>query len=244
MKNIKKDILFLLSTVTLISTQLQAGGDISEVVFEEYDMLQAEVSTDIEPYLEPIVIEELKKAVAVKTPLIVVPPVHEKKFIEKRKNPFYVGLGLSAEQANTYNFDKDKMLAIGGRVGYDFFKYLGVELRGSKSINREDHFTHDYSLGAYVKPQYFLNDDSTIYGLIGYGQTKLTFENEVRLNGISNNYTTQNGLSLGLGVEYEFMDNWSLFTDAIRLIDKETTTVEGTYAIKVDSVTLGLVKRF
>jgi opacity protein-like surface antigen len=123
-------------------------------------------------------------------------------------------------------------------------KYLGVEARGTYGISDGDQLGHDYSMGLYLKPQYPINDTFTIYGLAGYAQSKISFENEVAFNGISNDTTTQSDFSFGAGVDYGFSENWSVFIDAIRYIDKETTKPEGKYASKVDSFTLGVTYDF
>jgi opacity protein-like surface antigen len=157
---------------------------------------------------------------------------------------FYAGLGVSVERVNSYIFPKETVTGVTGRVGYDFSKYLGVEFRGTIGVSDGDKLGHDYSYGLYLKPQYPVSKEVSIYALAGYAQSKISFDNEVAFNGIRNNYTTQNGFSFGAGLEYRLNESWSLFVDATRLIDKSTTQVEGKYAIKVDGLTFGFVYRF
>jgi len=157
---------------------------------------------------------------------------------------FYAGLGVSVERVNSHVFPKETVTDITGRVGYDFSKYLGVEFRGTMGVSDGDKLGHDYSYGLYLKPQYPVTKELSIYALAGYAQSKISFDNEVAFNGIHNNYTIQNGFSFGVGVAYKLDEDWSLFVDATRLIDKSTTQVEGEYAIKVDGVTFGFVYHF
>ena len=230
-----------LSTTALMMTALNAGGDILPI--EEYinhEEVQAvelvETVSLVAPVEETVdeVVTQEESTVKVKQPILVA----------DAKGNFYVGVGVNAEQTNTHRFGKDKTLGATVKMGYDVSKYLGLELRGSKSLTKEDQLTHDYSVGAYLKPQYPVTKDLTVYGLVGYGQNRVTYENELAEQGIRNNRTTQNGLSYGLGLDYMLDESWSAFADATRLIDKKTTKLEGKYAIKVDNVTLGLAKRF
>jgi opacity protein-like surface antigen len=193
----------------------------------------------VAPVVQEVVTQEVVETKVV-TPTAIVPALAT---VAPRDN-FYVGLGVNAEQSNTHRFGKDRTLGATAKMGYDVSKYLGLELRGSKSFTKEDPLTHDYSVGAYLKPQYPVTKDLTFYGLVGYGETKVTYENELAEQGIANNETKQRGLSYGLGLDYMIDNSWSAFVDATRLIDEKTTKLEGRYAVKVDNVTLGITKRF
>jgi len=157
---------------------------------------------------------------------------------------FYVGLGVSAAQVNSHVYDKETLLDVSAKVGYNLSKYLAIEFRGSIGVNDGDKLGHEYSSGIYLKPQYPVDDDLTLYALLGYAQSKITFENEEAFNGVRNNYTTQNGFSFGLGLDYKLSEDWSLFVDAIRYIDESTTRLEGKYGIKVDAITFGVSYHF
>jgi len=238
----KINMIKALSTTAIMMTALQAGGDILPVVeytnYEEVKAVEMLEPTMIAPVVKEVVQSEV---VAPKVePKAVVPVVP----VVSPKGKFYAGLGVNAEQSNTYRFGKDKTIGATAKMGYDVSKYLGLELRGSKSLTKEDQLTHDYSVGAYLKPQYPVTDALTLYGLVGYGQNRVTYENEIAEQGIANNRTTQNGVSYGAGIDYMLNNSWSAFVDATRLIDKETTKLEGKYAVKVDNVTLGVAKRF
>jgi len=158
---------------------------------------------------------------------------------EDQTKNFYVGVGINASQISSFKYGPDTILGVTGRVGYDFHKYLGVELRSDNGVTDGDQLSLYYSYGVYLKPQYAISEALKIYAPLGYAQTKISFDNEVGFNGVSNNYTTQNGFSFGAGVEYKINSSWGLFADVMRLIDEETKKPEGNYAVKVDSFTFG-----
>jgi opacity protein-like surface antigen len=162
----------------------------------------------------------------------------------KSDQAFYAGLGVSAGQVESHYYGKDTVVGVTGKVGYNLSKYLAVEFRGTKGLKDGSQLGLDYSYGLYLKPQYPVNADLSVYGLLGYAQTKISFDNEVAFNGISNNYTTQNDFSFGVGLDYKLNEDWSLFIDVMRLIDKETTQLEGKYASRVNAITFGFVYHF
>ena len=170
-------------------------------------------------------------------------PVHQIESQEEVKN-FYAGLGVSVGQVKSHYYGKDTVVGITAKAGYHFSEYLAVEFRGSKGLRDGDQLGLDYSYGLYLKPQYSVTEEVNIYGLLGYAKTKISFDNEVAFNGISNHYTTQSGFSFGLGFDYRLNENWSLFVDVMRLIDKSTTKPEGKYAINVNALTFGFVYHF
>jgi len=163
---------------------------------------------------------------------------------EEEVKDFYAGLGISVGQVKSHVYGRDTVVGITGKVGYNFSKYLAVEFRGSKGVREGDQLGLDYSYGLYLKPQYPVNEELSIYALAGYAQTKISFENEVAFNGISNDYTTQNGFSYGLGLDYKLNEEWSLFVDVMNNINKSTTKPEGKYAINVNTLTFGFVYHF
>jgi len=163
---------------------------------------------------------------------------------QKKVKNFYAGLGISLEQVKSHNYGSDTVIGVTIKAGHDFSEYFAVEFRGSKDLGNGEQLSLDYSYGFYLKPQYVVSEKVNIYGLLGYAKTKISFENEAAFNGINNDYTTQNGFSFGVGLAYKLDEDWSLFVDATRLIDKSTTKIEGEYAIKVDGGTFGFVYHF
>jgi len=157
---------------------------------------------------------------------------------------FYVGASLGLGKVNSYYYGKDTIGDLTLNAGYEINKFLAVELRATKGVKKGDQLKLDYSYGVYLKPKYQINSKFSIYGLLGYAKTKIVFENEEQFNGITNNYTTQNDISYGLGVDYKINYDWSAYLEAVKLIDKKTTRVEGPYAIKVNTLNVGVTYHF
>ena len=123
--------------------------------------------------------------------------------------PFYVGAGILA----TF-IDRDPCPCGGGdiqdhryggviRAGYDFNQYIGLEARGLKTFGN-DVFSEVTHYGVYVKPQYHISPQSNIYGLLGYGKTKVDYT-----NGILSSQTDENSFAYGVGFEYDFGNDQS-----------------------------------
>jgi len=168
------------------------------------------------------------------TPIAVVDKAHK----------YYVGLGLSAGEVSSYYYGKDNIAALKLKAGYNISKYLAVELRIYRALKDGKQLGLDYSYGLYLKPQYPINNKLSVYALIGYAKTKISFDNEYEFNGIKNNYTTQKDISYGIGVDYKIAKHWSISADVTKLINKTTTKKEGKYASKVNTVSAGIVYGF
>ncbi len=158
--------------------------------------------------------------------------------------PFYVGAGLGGSSVTSHLFGADGTFSGVFRLGYDYNDYIGIEARGSYGLCSQDQLGHDYSYGLYLKPQYPISEAWNAYGLLGYAQTKISFEDQVAFNGNTNDSTTQSDFSFGAGVDYQLNNNWSLFADAVQYIDESTTGPEGTIASRVDAVTFGSAFHF
>jgi len=144
---------------------------------------------------------------------------------------FYIGAGatllvdkfssLDSGYLGDETFNKVGVMLQGG---YEFNKYLAVEGRywsvGSKSFYMSDI---DYDMnakvsayGIFVKPMYPVTDQFTVYGLLGYGHTKVSGTTW----GASYNYPysqTKSGFQGGAGVSYDLTDHFSVFTDYVKL---------------------------
>ena len=117
--------------------------------------------------------------------------------------PFYIGVGLlwagmSRDCACTDG--KVEETTYGGivRAGYDFNQYVGIEARGLYSSIAKDVATTTH-YGLFLKPMYPVSENMNIYGLIGYGKTKLDCI-------VSSLSYDENGFSWGAGMEYDFSD--------------------------------------
>ena len=101
------------------------------------------------------------------------------------------------------------------RIGYDFNPYFGIEARFLRSQLSQNYATTTH-YGIYAKPQYHISDAVNVYGLIGYGHTKIDckYRKDPLYEG--------NGWSFGGGVEYDFAsgdgqgdaeEGWGAFVD-------------------------------
>ena len=121
-------------------------------------------------------------------------------------NPFYIGLGLLWSGTSrdcpcaSGNRLKETTYGVIGRIGYDFNKYIGVEARALKASIDKD-FAETTHYGIYLKPQYPVTDKLNIYGLIGYGKTKIECSHPSIPAGTK--MYDKSGLSVGIGMEYD-----------------------------------------
>ena len=120
-------------------------------------------------------------------------------------NPIYVGLGLlwsGTSRDCDCSGDRLKNTSYGvmGRIGYDFNQYFGIEARAfNASIDK--NFAETTHYGVYLKPQYHITDKLNVYGLIGYGQTKIECTHASLPSGT--NLYDESGVSFGFGFEYD-----------------------------------------
>ena len=154
---------------------------------------------------------------------------------------FYIGAGLGMEDISSHDFvDEDPLFGGAIKMGYGLHKYFGVELRAERSLASGDKLEHPYSVGIYAKPQLHLGKKFTMYGLVGYGQNRLTFPDEVAFNGKVENETTANDISYGGGMEYRVTQRLSLFVEALQLVDDSVTQDGGEFAINEKGVYAGI----
>jgi len=158
--------------------------------------------------------------------------------------PFYMGVGLSVGSVESFYYGADTVASVHARVGYDVYRYLGVEARVTLSLADGDDLGLDYSYGFYLKPQYPINKKWKLYGLVGYAQTQISFDDESSYNGITNNTSTQNGFSYGVGVSYQYSHKVELYVDATSLIDESETLASGSYAMKANTLNFGINYHF
>lgn len=121
-------------------------------------------------------------------------------------NPFYIGLGLLWSGTSrdcpcaTGSRLKETTYGVIGRIGYDFNQYIGIEARAFKASIDKD-FAETTHYGIYLKPQYPISDKLNIYGLIGYGKTKIECDHPSIAPGTKMH--DESGLSMGIGMEYD-----------------------------------------
>jgi OOP family OmpA-OmpF porin len=240
MKNINFFTIILISITTLV----YGGGEFS--IITPYETEDAELATDAEV---PIVQEPITV-----TPKVIPPPPIVRKIEEKDINPsgFYAGLGISNVKYNpTCNCKigskTDNNVAMVGRVGYDFNRYIGIEARGMKTVAKDNESKISHA-GLFIKPMIPLLGNSNLYALVGVAKTSAT--------GKLQNSSAE-GLSLGAGLEVDLSKDSAkegkysrdfdgegdqekgigLFIDYERLIIKDN-------APKIDTISAGVTYDF
>ncbi len=157
-----------------------------------------------------------------------VEPVIEETPVEYDASAFYIGIGYSGMQADLdSNFDlidgnSDTFNQVLLLAGYSFNKYVAIEGRYAFGTDNKDwnygNWRHplvtnqDISAdqwNIFVKPMYPVTDNFDVYALLGYGETSFDFawgETDMGDTG---------GFAWGVGVKYDFTDNWSMFVDYV-----------------------------
>ena len=193
---------------------------------------------DIAPVEEPIIVEEVID-----------------------NSAFYLGLGYGY-----FNHEVDFIDTLGHRddysnslntvvlqAGYQFNEYIAVEgrywiglgdLTSSIGSQPDVDISGDYSAwGIYAKPMYPMGDFG-VYALLGYSSTTLDFDNGAL------EYLDTDGFSWGLGAQYAFTDNLSLFADYVAMGDTDelkddlTGHIISDVDIDIYTINVGLTYKF
>ena len=100
------------------------------------------------------------------------------------------------------------------KAEYEVNRYIGIEGRILKD-GISNNFAETTHYGIYVKPKYPVTSQSNIYGLIGYGHTKIECD-------IANTTYTRDGISFGAGIEYNFPGSkWGIWSDYMNLMNQD-----------------------
>ncbi len=182
-----------------------------------------------------------KKVAPAVVPVVAVPVVEE-------LSGFYAGLGIAAMSVRDSSVSVDLFNPTVGQervgnvaflAGYNFNEYIAVEGRYTTSFSYDEQVEMDgWSL--FVKPQYPVTEDFSVYALLGYGGVNLDGQSGILALANMDDTTFQ----WGLGVSYMVMENVSLFADYTWLandIDGETTIGN---KIDVDAFTVGVNYHF
>ena len=120
------------------------------------------------------------------------------------------------------------------QAGYKFNQYVAVEGRYWLGVNDGSFLSPDNigteteygvsidAFGLYVKPMYPVAEGFNVYALLGYASADAT------IDGYDAEYVTDDidGFSWGIGAEYAFNENLSVFVDYTVLYD-DTTDYNG-----------------
>jgi len=162
------------------------------------------------------------------------------------KSDFYAGLLLSVistrESGVSLNFASGTsgQVRIGNAgilAGYDINPYVAVEARYSASIAKKDNAKMS-SLSVFIKPQYPVSEELSVYGLLGYGQVKIDSKNQ------SNVDVSKGAFQWGLGVDYEVIADISMFVEYASLAHNIDGTFLTADSASVDALNVGLTYRF
>jgi opacity protein-like surface antigen len=184
----------------------------------------------------------------IEEPVVEVPEV-----VAPTDNGFYLGLAygyLNAVDDVTYgpatvNLFDDSYGEVMLQAGYKFNSYVAVEGRywfgvskgswlnpggsSSSGIPLIGDAAADLSFdafGLYVKPMYPVTEAFNVYALLGYGSIDSTFDGDDNWE----DPTSADGFSWGIGAEYAFNENVSIFIDYTSIYDSdEDTTVVDAY---------------
>jgi len=161
----------------------------------------------------------------------------------------YVGIGVSAVSARdtsfgidftSVKFGQDRLGNVNFILGYNLNKYLAVEGRYSTTFTDEDLVEMD-SLSLFVKPQYPLSEDFSVYALLGYGS--------VEMDGVGvakgRVDVDDSDFQWGLGTSYAIGENYTIFLDYTSLAsDMDGIYYNGARQADADALTLGGTYKF
>ena len=168
--------------------------------------------------------------------------------MEEETSPFYIGLGLSAVSTRGSDvgldiFDvtsgQDRLGNVTFLAGYDFNEYIAVEGRYTTSFTQED-IVEMSGWSLFVKPQYPVTEEFTVYGLLGFGG--------VTMDSVKTPYLVDvddTGFQWGLGMSYDVTESITVFGDYTSLASgMDGIYWDGEFEADVDSFTLGVTYKF
>ena len=168
---------------------------------------------------------------------------------------FYVGLGYGFGTASAtdggYNdfghtitiLDEQTMDNIAFQAGYNINEFVAVEGRYNYGIDQDIGYGTDISLdtfAVYVKPQYPITPEVSVYGLLGYawntGYQTATADYDF------------DGFAYGVGAKYLVAENVEVFADYTSVYDDNDILEYDTFTIDSDrevyNVTVGVSYKF
>ncbi len=156
---------------------------------------------------------------------------------------FYAGLGIAAVSTRGSELYVDLFNSLEGHdrlgnfsflAGYNFNEYIAVEGRYTTSFTHDEDIEMD-GLSLFVKPQYPVNEDFSLYALLGYGSVNLEGRKASLIVDVDDT-----AFQWGLGVNYMITENVSLFADYTWLANDMEGAYAGVYEVDVDAFTVGV----
>ena len=151
--------------------------------------------------------------------------------VEEDKSGLYAGLAIAYNL--TYSAEKkwwddttptqDEIGKLVGQLGYNFNEYIAIEGRIGTSIVDENYAdVMTYSL--FLKPQYPISEDFTIYGLLGFGLVQVdgsSGDNKPAAwpDVIGEEILDDTSFQWGIGLSYSINEDFSIFIDYTKLAD-------------------------
>jgi len=164
---------------------------------------------------------------------------------------FYAGLGLVAASVRDPDVSVDlwhtgpaqeRMGALSFIAGYNFNAYIAVEGRYNNSFTHDDQIEMSgWSL--FVKPQYPVSENFSVYALLGYGGLDLSGSLVSAEPSIPVVDVDDGTFQWGIGMSYSVTENISLFADYAWLADS-IDDVNNIHQLSVDAFTIGVNYQF
>jgi opacity protein-like surface antigen len=173
------------------------------------------------------------------------------------ESSFFIGGGLSnMELSNDLTDEAFSAKAVVLQMEYQYNRYIGVLGRYSFNIGSADYshgitpnpdytdYPTDFSnMAIYLKAIYPIANFSP-YLLLGYGEVELTNAPHSESSGINVNLS-ESGFQWGLGIDYAFNDQISIFIDYVQMYDDKGFDGIATDAdVTADMWTVGVSYRF
>ena len=162
------------------------------------------------------------------------------------KSDFYAGLALSSvsvrESGVSLNFasvkkGQDRVGNVTLLLGYDINSYVALEGRYTTLVTSEDKAKMN-SLSIFLKPQYAVSDELSIYGLLGYGKVKIESQNKANVD------VNKGSFQWGLGLDYDLTSDISMFVEYTSLAHNMDGAFITANSASVDALSIGLTYRF
>lgn len=128
------------------------------------------------------------------------------------KSGIYGGLGLGASNLEAVFKDgsgtnKNTLTTLSLLAGYNFNEYLAAESRATVAIAGGGGSLDYKNIALYLKPQYSVSDDFSVYSLLGFGKASTS---SILSTATDASKTT---MQLGLGANYKLPNNFKVFAD-------------------------------
>jgi opacity protein-like surface antigen len=181
---------------------------------------------------------DIESVEPVAEPIVVVPGGEQ--------NGFYAGFGLTGaavrDSALSVSWSgsegrEDRLGNFTFIAGYDFNAYVAIEGRYTNSFTHEDK-TDMEGWSLFVKPQYPVTENFSIYALLGYGGAKLDGKNGYNVD------VDNESFQWGLGADYMITDSFSVFADYVWFANDMDGKWVGVDSVDIDTINVGVNYHF